>query len=569
MLLQYVCEPCHNFSIMSRLLIPSDPRDGREKLALCNYAADNTGSLHIVDTQTLEGESYPFPNDSGAWALCLLPEREEVLIGTCDHLGSLHCFSLRTRTFAKPLRIEGEMYLYHFALAGDGCIYAGTYPGAKLVRYDPQRQVLDDLGHVGNASENHYTQMLCTLDNGNLLVMAAHAKKQIYLYDVKKQAFAGQVGLDGDVLLEARAGWIAVERDGKRLFFRQTDFSVLEGPFEKTDAPETAADTDVRAWLHWLMRPEPIPDLPAGSRGEKTADGAIVGAKGQEVFRSKDGVTRFAHIPGNAPATSIMTIAAEGNRLWGSCENGQTIFTYDPQTGETWNSNAVCNAGGEVYGVVPYQKKVFLSAYVGGDHVVYDPTKPWDQRGNQNPKTLRSVGPDLVRPNSRSVLAPDGGIWTGWYAKYGVYGGGVSRIDPETCDVESWTGPVAGQSVEYICAGRTGVYLTTGGIGNGLEELACAPHLIHIGRTGETLADYVFAENTWLPRLFATDSAVYATPFDMVRGVSTLTVHDPETLKKTGEWTLGGADARVTDLLLLGENVLLFTHAEAILLRHA
>ena len=48
-----VGEPCHNFSIMGGTIIPHDPYDGREKLVLSNYAADNIGSIHIVDVETL------------------------------------------------------------------------------------------------------------------------------------------------------------------------------------------------------------------------------------------------------------------------------------------------------------------------------------------------------------------------------------------------------------------------------------------------------------------------------------------------------------------------------------
>ena len=65
-----------------------------------------------------------------------------------------------------------------------------------------------------------------------------------------------------------------------------------------------------------------------------------------------------------------MTLTAANGAIWGSCEFGQTIFRYDPQTGESENSCGVTNAGGEVYGMVPLDGKLYLSSYAGGDHIV-------------------------------------------------------------------------------------------------------------------------------------------------------------------------------------------------------
>ena len=112
-------------------MIPRDPKDGREKYAFVNYAADNIGSLHIVDTETLEGESFSFPDDAGAWAMQWLPDRGELVIGTCDRLGCIHSFDMASRTFREPLRLESETYLWDFALGKDGCVYAGPTPDAS------------------------------------------------------------------------------------------------------------------------------------------------------------------------------------------------------------------------------------------------------------------------------------------------------------------------------------------------------------------------------------------------------------------------------------------------------
>jgi hypothetical protein len=141
---------------------------------------------------------------------------------------------------------------------------------------------------------------------------------------------------------------------------------------------------------------------------------------------------------------------------------------YKPKTGEYWNSRPIANAGGEPYGIVPYKGKIYFTCYVGGDHVVYDPKQPWNQYEDVNPKNMGSVAPRLIRPESGSVMGPDNRIWTGWCAPYGVYGGGISRWDPETGALDDWTGLVPEQSIGYIAAGKKHIYALSHWMVNGM-----------------------------------------------------------------------------------------------------
>ena len=553
-----VGEPCHNFSIMGGTIIPHDPYDGREKLVLSNYAADNIGSIHIVDVETLEGESYAFPNDSGAWALMWLEERGELLLGTCDHWGSLHCFLMKERRFLEPLRVESETYLWTFARGGDGCVYAGTFPGCKLLRYDPEKRELADLGKVGDEPENRYSRWVHSNADGNILVSVAHARRQIWLYDVKSGDFR-QVGEEGENVRGVGPDFVCVENGETIRFLDPYTFAQLGVPVHPNQKEEygTAVLPSIRAYLDDIEAPD-LPDLPKGIRGNRASNGVIVGALGQEVYRVAGGKTQFRKIPGSAPATAIMTLAGEGDILWGSCENGQTIFRFDPATGEYANSNCVTSHGGEVYGIVPLNGKVFLTAYAGGDHIVYDPSLPWDQRGNVNPKTLRSVGPDLIRPNAKTVLGADGGLWTGWYAAYGRYGGGISRIDPDTYEVKSWLDIVPEQSIEHIAAGKDSLFAVTSGVANGLPTREDEFCLLKLDTQCRILAKRSFPKGVTFYRVAAVDGRVYVTAADHRNDTSCLLLFSEDTLDPLGEVPLGGADRAPTDLLMLPGRLLLF-----------
>ena len=175
-------------------------------------------------------------------------------------------------------------------------------------------------------------------------------------------------------------------------------------------------------------------------------------------------------IPAQRPATHILTIVADSSgNVWGSCAIGLTIFRYDPHSGRYWNSQQVGDRGGEVYGMRFIDGKLFLSSYARGDHTIYDPEALWDQYHNVNPVTLAGSHADFCRPTGRSVVGPDGGFWTGWMVKYGVFGGGLSRVDPATRQIQTWYDPVPGQALAGLAADDSFLYFSTYGGANGCE----------------------------------------------------------------------------------------------------
>lgn len=562
-------EPCHNFCILNKILIPKDPRDGREKLVLSNYAAEAAGCLIIIDTQTLQSEQYDLPNDSGAWALLWLENRGELLVGTCDHLGSLHCFMMAERCFREPLRLETETYLWNFTMGGDGCVYASTYPGCSLVQYNPETRKMVRLGHVGTEEKNQYSRDVFTTSAGDIAVSAGYYHNEAWLYRVKTGEWVS-LGEDGDRIQATGSGFIAVGHDDSYRFYDPDTLTQIGGVYSANAAPEelTGCSKAVCDYLTKTLHPETIPGLPAGMRGLKTASGCEIGVLGQELFLWQDGALRFVRIPAQAPATAMMTVTAANGVIWGSCEFGQTIFRYDPKTGKSENSCGVTNAGGEVYGMVPLNGKLYLAAYVGGDHIVYDPTQPWNQHENVNPKTLRAVAPEMVRPHAKSVLGPDGGIWTGWYANYGSFGGGLSRIDPETQDVKSWFDVIPGQAMEHLACGREFLYAVTSGSASGMSAREDQFYLLKIATDGTVVQKYQFDAGILLCRLTVTEGRICVILCDQHQMESRVALFDEDTLKPIGSFPIGKLckdceKNRPTDLFALDDSrLLVFTMSE-------
>lgn len=452
-------EPCRNFNFLGMTCI-HDPRDGREKAVLSNYVAGGTGNVVLVDPQTGAGETLPLPGDCGAWAV-LSNHDERLLLGTCPDFGYLHALDLRTRTWLPPLRTE-ELYIWNLCFGSDGLVYGGTWPGCALLRYDPARHTLVNLGRMVDDPAIMYSRWVWGQVPGRVLVECGHPTVWIVVYDIA----TGERSILG-------------ERNERVLGF--TDELLV-----------TTLGDERRCYDRCTLAPLPAaragefstPALRYGSEYGRYVcleDGRLFAQRGQSYYlQSKDEAEPpLIPVPAERPATDIITIAVDAaGCVWGASGFGQTIFSYNPADGAVWNSEVVCDCGGEVYGIVPLADKLYLSAYAHGDHIVYDPQQPWDQLHNRNPRTLQSVWPDLVRPSGRSVRGPDGAVYTGWMSRYGTRGGGLSRVDPDTDRMSRWIGLVPDEAVVGMASDDRALYMVTTGRANGLAERSESGHLL-------------------------------------------------------------------------------------------
>lgn len=457
---QLLGQPCRNFQILGIDRF-TDPRDGAEKVVLSNFAAGSVGNIVIVDPRTGEGEDLPLPGDNGAWAV-LNYRNEKLLIGTCAQSGFLHCLDLRTRQWAPPLRDPQEQYIWNLCLGEDGMVYGGTYPGCVLLRYDPGRHVLESLGRVSDVEGNLYSRTVYAGVPGHLLVACGYAEAHLALWNLEKGE-ARRFGRPGAAVRHLGSDFLCTQV-GEELDFH--DLRTLEPLGDLRDR---------------LPEAGPPPRFQGMSFSVPLADGRRLCTRGQEYYLDEPGEAAplLRPIPAPRPPTRIHSLCADGQgHIWGSAGFGQTIFRCGPDGSAPWNSQVVCDAGGEVYGMAFAGGRLFMACYSGGDHLVYDPGQVWNQVEHRNPRPLRPAGPDLIRPSAKSTIGPDGHFWTGWMARYGAYGGGLSRVDVNTLEVEIWADPLGPQALAGLAADEQYLYLVSGGGANGLpprnEALAFA-----------------------------------------------------------------------------------------------
>ena len=275
-----VSNPCRNFCVLSSIGF-RDPKDGCAKFALVSFANFVCGSLYLIDPKANTAESYTLPRDNGAWALFNYQD-EALIIGTCAEAGCVHRFDLKTRTFAQPLRVDSETYIWNFADGGDGFLYGGTYGGCRLVRYNLAQHVLEDLGRVSPNPENLYARYVAHVP-GYIIIDVGMSVNEKYVY---RQS-------DGKILPAAEVG-------------------------NFPDAVEFQKPADSRIGSGCVL-----------------PDSSAVCVSGQEYTyfpgNSTEGIIR--RIPGDPPATGILTVAADDSgAIWGSSNFGMTIFRFDPKT---------------------------------------------------------------------------------------------------------------------------------------------------------------------------------------------------------------------------------------------
>lgn len=499
--LQFLGEPCRNFCFLGSIAVKDNGNGGKEKIVFSSYAAGKTGILLLIEPDTGEGETVQLPADAGAWALALQDENT-LLVGTCSEYGFLHVFDIPSRKFTASYRTDSETYIWNLVKASDGRVYGGTYNGCVLVCYDHDKKGLTNLGRLSDDPGNLYSRTVYPDDkkDGNIIISCGYSSPCCVIYNIYSRKIIASLPGSFTGITPDRI------KAGNKVYSR-TDFT-------------EAADSDGVF----------ISPLPA----QTLSDGTLFSAEGQEYALTINGLKEYHDFRVPPPPTGILAFAADDDGiLWGGSGFGQTIFRFDPASGEFLNTKTVCTSGGEVYGMCAADGKVYCTSYAGGDTTVYDPLLPWDQRGNKNPVTASSCGSaGLIRPTGFSTIGPDGRLWTGWQSSYGTRGGGITRFDRISFEQKIWCNIVSEQCVDSLSAGDAYLYFTTGNSANGLQSGTDPIHLACIDTECNVLRDIIYPEGEVPHKPVFFSGSVYVP----VTGNSPRVDVFGGTLEKTGEF---------------------------------
>jgi hypothetical protein len=189
----------------------------------------------------------------------------------------------------------------------------------------------------------------------------------------------------------------------------------------------------------------------------------------------------------------------------------------EPRTKKITHTGTVVDAAGAVLDMVFLDGIMYAVAYPGGDIVKYDPDKPWDQWHQSNPTTIASVGTrGYIRPTGGIAAGPGGKLYSGWMARYGVYGGAVATTDPGTGHTELLENPLGEQEIAGLATDGTLLYVGSGLVANGLpNKPAESPNLGIIDPRTKTVIWQQAIANATRVRPLGYDAKTSTVPVDI------------------------------------------------------
>lgn len=472
-------QPCRAKQILGGTVF-RDRQTRREALALANMNEVSGGELILIDLDSGRGEMFRFPTGAGSWNVREVAG-DRLIIGTF-YDGTFLVFDLNSKRFVHHVRFAKEEYLWNTTLGQDGRIYGGTYPGGRLGALDLTTYQVEDCG--APAPPNLYLNHVSPTPDQRLLChfSTAHPVQKLY-NPATKRWDDPPPSLQGVTMGTVFQGHFIAGGQS----YAGRDFKPVPPPFPvpgdgwQVDAALTTTNTLYLRLGHAIHRLRQGDtslqkladlDLRGGRYLGATEAGDLLGVRGQDYFRLRPGATRIELQPvptESAPRNLLFLRADARGRLWSGPPFGQTLSVLDPQTRQFSNTRTICDAGGEVFDVAFRSNLVFAVTYSGGDIVAYDPDAPWDQWNNRNPRTIASVGSDgYIRPVGGAVFGPGGKLYSGWMAKYGVYGGAIAITDPASGQTELIKDPLGDQTVSGLATDGRILFVGTDRTANGL-----------------------------------------------------------------------------------------------------
>ncbi|MBS0664255.1 MAG: hypothetical protein JSR48_13395 [Verrucomicrobia bacterium] len=319
----------------------------------------------------------------------------------------------------------------------DGTLWIGTYPNARLTRFDPATGRFDPLGPM-DATDNYIYPL--GGDDGTVAGMVKFIRPHLVVIDPrthehrevgpcvtdptdKAQFLKFFKGTDRRLYLDSHAGKFRV--DGMNLT------PVDELPPVLPGIPST--------YRHGYQAPAAMPGgwtahfLDDNINGTGTPRNVLL-ANSDPLVQS-----RRLHLDwvGGGSNIHIIDPGPDGH-LYGSSYMPNLLFRSSLDGREMADLGQHTFAMGEAYSMAVLDGKIYLGSYPEARLSVYDPAKPihFGTGPNDNPRDLGRPDPIGLRPNAL-IATPDGRLWMGSSPDYGLVGGSLSWYDPRSGERKS------------------------------------------------------------------------------------------------------------------------------------
>ena len=301
----------------------------------------------------------------------------------------------------------------------DGTIWIGSYGTADLTSFDPETGQFTQYGRMDEVDMYNYP--LVNKD-GTIACLIRMTEPHIVVLDPKtgEKRKVGPMTTKGEETIDLRRGidnWLYIESSLGN--FRIEGFEAI--PVDVL--PEPARVTT---------------SLPDGTTFSFADTHQLLHRKLE--IRKPSGDTQIFHLDYQASGSDIFYVhAGPDGCIYGSSILPLHLFRYNPQNGELVNLGKCSSSSGEAYSMANLEGKIYISSYPGATISEYDPSHPYNF-GNQpgdNPRDLGRIDDISYRPRS-TLTGPLGRVWTASIPDYGRWGGPLSYYDPKTGEKKAY-----------------------------------------------------------------------------------------------------------------------------------
>jgi streptogramin lyase len=414
-------------------LHPGRTVDGQPSLLAS--MGQNNGGPFVLDIDLATGHCRQFPVQCAhaeAPTAAMRSLRTGILwVGTAWQ-GHLHRYDPAhpERGLENLGRIDPELATFPTGITEtpDGMIWIGAYPGASLTRFNPATGEFKRFGRMDTVDKYLYP---LAADDGSLVAQVKMTTYSLITINpatgehhrigpvletpsANPQRYEFFKGTDGKLYLESYAGNFLLESDGA-----------------KPVATQPAQLPGVHAtYKHGYQQILPLPD---GSIAT-FADDLSFEFRRVRLTPANGGAPREITLDWQGGGTGLWTIhLGPDRRIYGSSMLPEHLFSCDLDGGNMVNHGQCSVSGGEAYSMCNYDGKLAIASYPASRISLYDPALPYrfGTGPGANPLDVGRADGASTRPHSM-IVAPDGKLWIGSAADYGLLDGSLAWYDPAT-----------------------------------------------------------------------------------------------------------------------------------------
>lgn len=331
-----------------------------------------------------------------------------------------------TRTLQRVGEIPYRMPL-RFTTDDNGIIYAGMFPNAEVLAYDPQTEELKNYGPIAEETWPQYP-FIAVDDEGWIYAAIRHKRANLvgFLPETgERRSFVDEderVYVDDVDIFRAENGRVYVRLDSDRRWRE-----LYGGEMRFVESPESRRAVYRNATRH----PSHFGDGSRFSRWD-------IPDRRAEIEEDNRNEAREVHFDYESEGARIYSlIEGPEGKIYGATGIPLRIFAFDPET-ESFEHWGLGNHSGHVNAWAALGEKLYGAVYSSGSLIEYSPHKPFDNapiRKSRNPLHLYGFGEarELFGRPHDIVVHSDGRhvILAGRPAR-AMVGGGILIYDTKT-----------------------------------------------------------------------------------------------------------------------------------------